>query len=66
MGFDLIVLATNLTSSIAFGNQLCPSRSHTCGYALAYVANELETGAAFVDLALSLNGNVANAWGASA
>src|SRR5258708_29195264 len=25
MGFDLIVVAANLTSSIAFGNQLCPS-----------------------------------------
>jgi len=25
MGFDLIIIAANLTSSIAFGNQLCPS-----------------------------------------
>jgi TolB-like protein len=35
------------------------------GYALAYVAGDLEAGDAYVDLALNLNGNLANAWGAS-
>ena len=35
------------------------------GYALAYVAGELDAGDTFVDLALNLNGNLANAWGAS-
>jgi tetratricopeptide (TPR) repeat protein len=35
------------------------------GYALAYVAGDLDAGDTFVDLALNLNGNLANAWGAS-
>jgi TolB-like protein len=36
------------------------------GFALAYVAGELEDGAAFVDRAVSLNSNWAYAWAASA
>jgi tetratricopeptide (TPR) repeat protein len=35
------------------------------GYALAYVAGDLDAGDSYVDLALNLNGNLANAWGAS-
>jgi TolB-like protein len=35
------------------------------GYALAYVAGDLDAGDTFVDLALNLNWNLANAWGAS-
>ena len=35
------------------------------GYALAYVVQELEDGAAFVDQALSLNPNLARAWNLS-
>jgi TolB-like protein len=35
------------------------------GFALAYVAGQLEDGAAFVDRALTLNSNLAGAWAAS-
>ncbi|MGA7429241.1 MAG: winged helix-turn-helix domain-containing protein [Xanthobacteraceae bacterium] len=35
------------------------------GYALAYVAGDLDAGDTYVDHALNLNGNLANAWGAS-
>ena len=35
------------------------------GYALAYVGGDVEAGATFVDAALALNANLANAWGAS-
>jgi tetratricopeptide (TPR) repeat protein len=35
------------------------------GYALAYVGGDVRAGAAFVDAALGLNANLANAWGAS-
>jgi TolB-like protein len=35
------------------------------GYALAYVAGDVRAGATFVDAALALNANLANAWGAS-
>ena len=35
------------------------------GYALAYVGGDVRAGATFVDAALALNANLANAWGAS-
>ena len=35
------------------------------GYALAYIAGDLDAGDTYVDQALNLNSNLANAWGAS-